>query len=160
MFPTRRGTLWTKDDWDNWRNRVFKPTAVAVGASTRPYDLRHTFASLLIASGVTAVEAAAQLGHDPVLTLRTYAHLFDEFDLGSRPDPVSEIDAARAQSDVRAQYAAGDEGSAPEADSGGVFEASTTRSRLLSASSPGMGVKPTSGFEPLTPSLRVKCSTS
>jgi len=107
VFPTRRGTLWTKDDWDNWRNRVFKPAAGRLGASQRPYDLRHTFASLLIASGATAVETAAQLGHDAVLTPRTYAHLFDEFDLASRPDPVTEIEAARAQAGVRDVYASG-----------------------------------------------------
>jgi len=105
VFPTPRGGLWTKDDWDNWRNRVFKPAAVRIGASRRPYDLRHTFASLLIASGGTVVEIAAQLGHDPALTLGTYAHVFEEFDFGSRPDPVEMIQTARLRTGVREMYA-------------------------------------------------------
>jgi len=109
VFPTRRGALWIKDDWDNWRKRVFKPTAARVGASIHPYDLRHTFASLLIASGATAVETAAQLGHDAVLTLRTCAQLFEEFDPASRPDPVAEIQLARIQAGVRERYAGADE---------------------------------------------------
>jgi Phage integrase family len=105
VFPTPRGGLWTKDDRDNWRNRVFKPTAGRISASRRPYDLRHTFASLLIASGGTVVEIAAQLGHDPALTLGAYAHAFDEFDFGSRPDPVEMIQAARLRTGVREMYA-------------------------------------------------------
>jgi integrase len=105
VFPTPRGGLWTKDDWGNWRNRVFKPAAGRISASRRPYDLRQTFASLLIVSGGTVVEIAAQLGHDPALTLSTYAHVFDEFDFGSRPDPVETIQAARLRTGVREMYA-------------------------------------------------------
>ena len=42
-----------------------------------PHALRHTFASLLIAHGRDPVFVADQLGHStPVITLRTYAHLF------------------------------------------------------------------------------------
>jgi len=69
-----------------WSRRVWQPAVKAVGLpeSTRPYDLRHSFASLLIAEGQTAVEVAAQLGHSPVMTLETYAHVFAEFEPGSR----------------------------------------------------------------------------
>jgi integrase len=110
VFPSVRGGLWTKDGWDAWRNSVFKPTADRVGASRRPYDLRHTFASLLIAAGGTIVEIAAQLGHDPALTLGTYAHVFEEFELGSRPDLVGAIEEARREMGVREMYAELDEG--------------------------------------------------
>jgi integrase len=42
------------------------------------HDLRHTFASLLIAQGANVVFVARQLGHgSPDITLRIYAHLFD-----------------------------------------------------------------------------------
>jgi integrase len=42
-----------------------------------PHALRHTYASMLIAQGRDAVYVADQLGHStPVITLRTYAHLF------------------------------------------------------------------------------------
>jgi integrase len=44
----------------------------------RFHDCRHTFASLLIASGGTVVFVSRQLGHgSPDITLRVYAHLFD-----------------------------------------------------------------------------------
>jgi integrase len=44
----------------------------------RFHDLRHTFASLLIAQGRNVVYVSRQLGHaDPAITLRVYADLFD-----------------------------------------------------------------------------------
>jgi integrase len=48
-------------------------------ADTRPYTLRHSFASLLIASGRTLVEVAAQLGHGTDVCSRTYARAFAEY---------------------------------------------------------------------------------
>ena len=42
----------------------------------RPYDLRHTSASLLLASGVHPKVVAERLGHSNVtLTLTTYSHV-------------------------------------------------------------------------------------
>jgi integrase len=47
VFPNRRGEGWDEDDWRNWRARVFTPTAEAAGLiKSRPYDLRHSAASL------------------------------------------------------------------------------------------------------------------
>ena len=44
----------------------------------RFHDLRHTFASLLIAQGVNVAFASRQLGHVTVsTTLNVYTHLFD-----------------------------------------------------------------------------------
>lgn len=44
----------------------------------RFHDLRHTFASILVANGEDIVYVANQLGHaSPAITLRIYAHLFD-----------------------------------------------------------------------------------
>jgi integrase len=44
----------------------------------RFHDLRHTFASLLIAEGANVVFVSRQLGHaSPDITLKVYAHLFD-----------------------------------------------------------------------------------
>lgn len=45
----------------------------------RPYDLRHSFASLLLTEGRTVHYVAAKLGHSPVLTLSTYGHLIAEY---------------------------------------------------------------------------------
>lgn len=44
----------------------------------RFHDLRHTFASLLVAESLNVVFVSRQLGHaSPDITLRVYAHLFD-----------------------------------------------------------------------------------
>jgi integrase len=75
-------------DYRNWRRRRFDPAAETAGLDgVRPYDLRHSFASLMIQSGYSPVELAAELGHAPTLTLNTYAHVFSEFARGERVDP-------------------------------------------------------------------------
>ena len=54
--------------------------AAGVGGepSLRLHDLRHTFASMVIAEGMDVVFVSRQLGHaSPKITLDTYAHLFD-----------------------------------------------------------------------------------
>ena len=62
----------------NWRHRVWDPLAAEFGFPewATPYVLRHTAASLLAQSGVPVTAAAASLGHDPAIFLRTYAHLY------------------------------------------------------------------------------------
>jgi integrase len=45
------------------------------------HELRHTHASTLIAKGLDVVQISRRLGHgSPVITLRTYAHLFNTVD--------------------------------------------------------------------------------
>jgi len=95
VFPRPDGRGWSEHDYRNWRNRRFVPAATAVGTK-RPYDLRHSFASLMIQAGYSPVELAAEMGHAPTLTLNTYAHLFSEFARGERIDPEAEIASARA----------------------------------------------------------------
>lgn len=74
VFPGRDGDAWTKDDWDVFRRRGWSTACRRAGldGTPRPYDLRHSFASLLLAEGRTVHYVAAQLGHSPVLTLSTY----------------------------------------------------------------------------------------
>ncbi|MCK9250055.1 MAG: hypothetical protein M0P31_13910 [Solirubrobacteraceae bacterium] len=67
----------------------------------RPYDLRHSFASLLLAEGRTVHYVAAQLGHDPRLTLSTYGHVIAEFEDAPRVDPDDAIREARGISGSR-----------------------------------------------------------
>jgi integrase len=108
VFPTQRGTVWTDYDWRNWRNRVFRPASEAVGLSkARPYDLRHSFASLLIHEGVSAVEVARQLGNSVTVTLDTYAHVFEELDPAERTPAAQAIRGARGGLGVREEYAEG-----------------------------------------------------
>jgi integrase len=97
IFSRSDGGDWTDWDYRKWRKRVFKE---AVGranlpVSLRPYDLRHSFCSLLIAEGQTAVEVAAQAGHSPRVTLETYGHVMDEVSDGQLKDAASAIQAAR-----------------------------------------------------------------
>jgi integrase len=62
----------------NWRHRVWQPAANQIGLPgwATPYVLRHTAASLMAQRGVPVSAAAAALGHDPAIFLRTYAHLY------------------------------------------------------------------------------------
>ena len=70
-------------------------------AHDAPYDLRHSFISLLIAQGASVVEVTRQAGHAPTMTLDAYAHLFDEPDGGRTTSAEHVIRAARAAETVR-----------------------------------------------------------
>lgn len=89
---------WSRDDWRNWVRRVYRPAAIKAGlpATTRPRDLRGSFASLLIREGMNVVEVAQQLGHSPSMCLDTYAGVFAEFDPGERQSAEDAIGEARA----------------------------------------------------------------
>ncbi len=94
MFPRSDGAPWRRDDWNNGRSRYFTPaTEHASLDRPRPYDLRHSFASLLIREQRTSiVEFAQQLGHAPTMTLNTYAHVVAEH---RRAEPVDVADWIR-----------------------------------------------------------------
>lgn len=63
----------------NFRKRGWDKAVLETGLDgLTPHDLRHTAASLAIDSGATVLAVSRMLGHSsPVLTLTTYAHLFD-----------------------------------------------------------------------------------
>jgi integrase len=88
---------WTKTDWQVWRDRRWAKACKLVGMASapRPYDLRHSFASLLLAEGKSVHYVARQLGHSPALTLNTYGHLFAEYEEAERIDAEREIVMAR-----------------------------------------------------------------
>jgi integrase len=97
VFPAPDGSPWSRERTLNWRKRAFAEAAAAAGVPTaRPYDLRHSCISLLIAQGATVVEVARQAGHSPTMALSTYAHLFDEFAEAPRTSAEEIIRAARA----------------------------------------------------------------
>ena len=81
LFAKAGDELFQRDDWDNWRNRRFHAATKALDMGTpRPYDLRHSFASLQIREKeVSIVDLAAQLGHAPTETLKTYSHVYAEY---------------------------------------------------------------------------------
>ena len=87
---------WSKDRWDGWRRRSFNPARDAADiGELRPYDLRHTFASLLLAEGRAIHYVAEQLGHSAQMTLRTYGHVITDYRDREAIDAEAEIRAAR-----------------------------------------------------------------
>jgi integrase len=105
MFPRADGEPWKETDWRNWRRRQFAPAAERIGIdATVPYDLRHSFASLLISEGKDVVYVSRQLGNSVETCGRNYLHLFDEFD----PDAprVTAEERIRRARDARRQRGA------------------------------------------------------
>jgi integrase len=103
IFSRADGEPWRDEDYRNWRKRVFKEAATAADlwADVRPYDLRHSFVSLLIREGKNILEVARQARHSPKMTLDVYGHVFEELE-GAKPIPAEEaIRAARRATLVR-----------------------------------------------------------
>lgn len=79
VFPMKDGRFWTDTAYRNWRSRVFAPATKAVGLeNARPYDLRHSLASLLFAEGMNPAEIAEQMGHSIQTLLTTYVSVIEE----------------------------------------------------------------------------------
>jgi integrase len=70
-------------------------------AYQRPYDLRHSFASLPFHEGRSVVYVARQLGHSAELTIRTYGHVIEELEDAPRISAEEAIAAARRGEHVR-----------------------------------------------------------
>ena len=88
---------------------MFTPALRSIGVERgRPYDLRHSFASLLLHEGRSVIYVARQLGHGAELTMRTYGHVIEE--LEDRPqlpaeDAISEArETLEAAGDVPVSY--------------------------------------------------------
>lgn len=83
LFGRSDGEPWKDHDYRNWRKRVFKPAVAKLGdewASFRPYDLRHSFASLLLHEGRSLPSVARALGHSVAVLSNVYAHVLDELE--------------------------------------------------------------------------------
>jgi integrase len=65
-----------------------------------PKALRHTRASLLLASGVSLPDAAAELGHGVQVLASTYAHVVAEYRGRPPIDVEAEVQAARRRARV------------------------------------------------------------
>jgi integrase len=96
LLPNGSGGVWNDPAWQTWHRDAWLPACRALGlAGARPYDLRHSFVSLLIHEGRSVVEVARQAGHSPTMTLDVYAHVFDEFDPAARVSAEDRIAQAR-----------------------------------------------------------------
>ena len=100
IFPGHNGKPWSEPAYQAWRSRAFARAVIAAGLehAARPYDLRHSFASLLLHEGRSVIYVGRQLGHDARLTLGTYGHVIDELEDAPRQDAEAAILAARASS--------------------------------------------------------------
>jgi integrase len=77
--------------------RTLRQAARAAGVEAVPYDLRHTFVSLLVHEGRSVPYVAAMTGHSPRVCLERYAHAFAEAQLGASVPMADAIAAARAE---------------------------------------------------------------
>lgn len=99
LFPRPDGLPWREYDYRNWRRRVFKPAVKAAGLDiTRPYDLRHAFASLLIReSRLSLAEIAEQLGNSVATLSDVYTHVIADMKGQKRMPADAAIQRARAK---------------------------------------------------------------
>lgn len=72
FLHTRTGEPWTGDQ--QLRKTLFRPACIRAKVRYRyPYQLRHTFASMMLSAGEPIPWVAAQMGHsDPTVTMRVY----------------------------------------------------------------------------------------
>lgn len=100
VFPHElHGGLWLDENYRTWRRRIYVPSAENVGLpSKRPYDLRHTWASLRIAEKKLSIaEIAEQFGDKTSTMLDTYTHVINEWRGRDGLDVEAEIRWARAE---------------------------------------------------------------
>jgi integrase len=75
IFPGSGGGMFSRSNMKRAWQRTITVTGVR---RIRPYDLRHTFASLLIMAGKNPLYVARQMGHYSAgFTLDTYGHLME-----------------------------------------------------------------------------------
>lgn len=98
VIPGSDGGPWPAGGYARWRTTSWLPGLKrAKAARCRPYDLRHSFASLLLHEGRSVIYVARQLGHGAELTLRTYGHVIDELDGAPQLEAEAAIRAARGE---------------------------------------------------------------
>jgi integrase len=96
LFPDERGELWTANGFEKWRQRRYGRLLQAAELDGgRPYDLRHSFASLLLHEGRDVIYVARQLGDGAELTLRTYGHVIEELEDSPQLPAEEAIEQAR-----------------------------------------------------------------
>ncbi len=99
VLPSQDGDYWSRSEFNNWRNRVWKPVlkdiaghhTLASIADARPYDCRGTFVSLHLRAGANPLEVARWSGHSKQVMFDHYANVIEEIQ--------AEHEAVRALSD-------------------------------------------------------------
>ncbi len=86
IVPRPSGGEWTREDWANWRNRIWRPAAAAAGVTgdLRPYRLRCSFVCLLLWEGRSLTWVADQAGHSVATLAKHYAGVLAELEYAPR----------------------------------------------------------------------------
>jgi integrase len=71
LFPTTSGGVWW---YENWRRDVLVPARDAIGLDIRAHEMRHSFASLMLAQGVDPADLAKVMGHTALTLMTNYTH--------------------------------------------------------------------------------------
>ena len=125
IFAPPDGAPWRDHDWRDWGARVWQPACAAVGIATItetpavyagkrrlsrtydgpvPYDLRHSFASLLIHEGKHSIMQISEwMGHSAATLLTHYAHLIADLPGGPGLPNKDTIKMARSAAKLRTQ---------------------------------------------------------
>jgi integrase len=102
VYPGDDGGEWGADGFNHWAIRTFREALSLAGLpQARPYDLRHSFASLLLHEGRSPIYCARQLGHGADLTLKVYGHVITELEDAPGQSADDAISAARDASRTR-----------------------------------------------------------
>jgi integrase len=97
IVPTTDGDAWKRQDWQNWRRRVYRPAAIAAGVAgeLRPYRLRGSFVSLLLWEGRSLAYVADQAGHSIATLAKHYARVIRELEDSPRKPAAEAVREAR-----------------------------------------------------------------
>lgn len=71
LFPAPQGGCWNAE---KWRERVWAPACDELGLWATPHEFRHSFVSLMQASGVDPADLAAMTGHTVATMHARYTH--------------------------------------------------------------------------------------
>ena len=101
LFTTGQGGPLIYSGWQTVWAGVRRSTGLGLGA----HDLRHFYASALIAGGATVVAVSSALGHSNAsITLRVYAHLWPTDEDRGRVIMDAAIGALRADPESRSRF--------------------------------------------------------
>ena len=113
VFPAHDGDFWQRDDWRNWRRRVWHgeperprrdrkgttpPRPGCAPAGTRPRDLRSSYVTLRVYEGVPLTQIAKEVGTSVRMIEQHYAGVIENWD-GERVPAADQIRAARGAVD-------------------------------------------------------------
>ncbi len=99
IVPRYSGGEWSREDWANWRRRIWRPAAIAAGVDgdLRPYRLRSSFVSLLLWEGRSLPYVADQAGHSIATLANHYAGVIRSLEDEPRMPAGEAIREARAR---------------------------------------------------------------